>query len=338
LKINQIANNEIQIIEKQFYFCQLKFSINMEIAIENLVKRYGNQAAVDHISFQLKPGEILGFLGPNGAGKTTTMRIVSCFMAPSSGDVLLNGKSVFDNPTSFRKKIGYLPENNPLYYDMFVIDFLTYISQLQQVEKSKIPARVNEVISYVGLSNEKHKRIGELSKGYKQRVGLAQALIHEPELLILDEPTSGLDPNQIIEIRELIRNLGKQKTILLSTHILQEVEALCDRIIIINKGKIVTDSTPAQLQQNISSNGSLQVYIEPTKTNDNVLKQLMTLKYCNSVVQQEQENHFEFSTSNSYLLKKEVFDLCKINNWYLLEMHEVEARLEDIFRKLTTEN
>jgi len=310
----------------------------MEIFIENLEKKYGNQAAVDNISFSLKSGEILGFLGPNGAGKTTTMRMISCYMAPTSGNVLLNGKSVFENPVAFRRKIGYLPENNPLYYDMFVIDFLAYVAQLQQIEKSKIKERIKEIIDYVGLNNEKHKRISELSKGYKQRVGLAQALIHEPELLILDEPTSGLDPNQIIEIRELIRKLGKEKTILLSTHILQEVEALCDRIIIINKGKIVADSSPEQLQQSIKTGSRLLIEIEATSAVSNIFSQLQSLNSCVQAEEQNEKYQFALMANNVYLLKKDVFDLCKKNNWYLLKMYEEEAKLEDIFRKLTTGN
>ncbi len=311
----------------------------MHIEIRNLVKKYGEQAAVDDVSFELKSGEILGFLGPNGAGKTTTMRIISCFMAPTSGDVLLDGTSVFNNPVAFRKRIGYLPENNPLYYDMFITDFLEFMAGLQQMEKSRIHRRIKETIDFVGLGAEKHKKIGELSKGYKQRVGLAQALLHDPELLILDEPTSGLDPNQIIEIRDLIRNLGKHKTIILSTHILQEVEAVCDRLIIINKGKIAADSTPGLLQLQMSGGYRLQVEIEadvPQNKIEESLRQLEHLLELSSI--SSKKAHFQLTTAEPYLLKKKLFELCAEKKWYLLELHQSETRLEDIFRQLTIQN
>ncbi len=311
----------------------------MEIKIENLTKYYGIQKAVDSISFNLKSGEVLGFLGPNGAGKSTTMRIISCFMAPSSGDVLVNGKSIFENPEEFKSKIGYLPENNPLYLDMFVIDFLFYVAHLQQVPSDKIPQRVKQIIDYVGLNEEKHKKIGELSKGFRQRVGLAQALIHDPEVLILDEPTSGLDPNQIIEIRSLIKNLGREKTILLSTHIMQEVEATCDRIIIINRGKIVADSTPEMLQHQIHGDNLLTVQLEahlPINEISNRLKNLPAVE--DLQVMDEEQLQFQLRTSSNYDAKKQIFDLCVNEKWYLLQLKESEARLEDIFRQLTSNN
>lgn len=311
----------------------------MHIEIKNLIKKYGEQAAVDDVSFELKSGEILGFLGPNGAGKTTTMRILSCFMAPTSGDVLLDGISVFDNPVNFRKRIGYLPENNPLYYDMFITDFLEYMAGLQQMNKNLIPSKIKEIIDFVGLSAEKHKKIGELSKGYKQRVGLAQALLHDPELLILDEPTSGLDPNQILEIRDLIRDLGKQKTIILSTHILQEVEAVCNRLIIINKGKIIADSTPENLQAQISGEFKINIEIEsaePHSIVENEFRKIENILNVESNV--SQKNHFQLTTSNPYVVKKKVFELCRDKKWYLLELHQTETKLEDIFRQLTVNN
>ena len=311
----------------------------MEIIIENLTKKYGEQKAVNDISFQLKSGEVLGFLGPNGAGKSTTMRIISCFIAPSSGVVYANGKSIFQSPEEFKLKIGYLPENNPLYLDMFIHDYLAFIAAVQNVPRNKIESRVKEIISYVGLSDEKHKKIGELSKGYKQRVGLAQALIHDPEVLILDEPTSGLDPNQIIEIRELIKNLGKEKTILLSTHILQEVEATCDRIIIINKGKIVADSTPQALQQEMQS-GSLITFQVETKEAINkvsgMIKEIPSIP--DFKILDDKRYLYQLQSSAPYESKKALFDLCVKQGWYMLELKESETKLEDIFRKLTTEN
>ncbi len=221
----------------------------MSIVVNNLTKKFGSQRAVDNISFEVKTGEILGFLGPNGAGKTTTMKILTCYMAPSDGDAKINNLSILESQDEIKKKIGYLPENNPLYFDMPVLDYLKFVADLQGVQKDKIQDRIAEMVYVCGLNVEKHKKIGELSKGFRQRVGLAQAMIHDPEILILDEPTTGLDPNQIVEIRKLIKELGKQKTVILSTHILPEVEATCDRILIINNGKIVADGTSDMLRQ-----------------------------------------------------------------------------------------
>lgn len=200
----------------------------MDIILENLTKKYGYQKAVDQISFHVKTGEVLGFLGPNGAGKTTTMKILAGLIAPNEGDARIGNFSVKENPDEIRKLIGYLPENNPLYTEMPVIDYLEFSGAIQGIPKGKIQERIREMIRTCGLNAEKHKKIGELSKGYRQRVGLAQAMIHDPKILILDEPTTGLDPNQIVEIRRLIKELGKEKTVILSTHILPEVEATCD--------------------------------------------------------------------------------------------------------------
>ena len=197
----------------------------MSIVVDNLTKKFGSQRAVDNISFEVKTGEILGFLGPNGAGKTTTMKIITCYMAPNEGNVKVNNLSILEKQEDIKKMIGYLPENNPLYTDMPVLEYLEFVAELQNIPKEKIPKRIGEMVYVCGIDVEKHKKIGELSKGYKQRVGLAQAMIHDPEILILDEPTSGLDPNQIVEIRKLIKEIGKQKTVILSTHILPEVEA-----------------------------------------------------------------------------------------------------------------
>ena len=221
----------------------------MSIVVENLTKKYGSQRAVDNISFEVKTGEVLGFLGPNGAGKTTTMKILTCFMAPNDGDAKINGLSIHEHQDEIKRNIGYLPESNPLYQDMPVLEYLEFVAELQGVPKEKIQERIAEMVILTGLNKEKHKIISELSKGYRQRVGLAQAMIHDPDILILDEPTTGLDPNQIVEIRKLIKELGKEKTVILSTHILPEVEATCDRIIIINNGKIVADGTSEVLRK-----------------------------------------------------------------------------------------
>ena len=233
----------------------------MGINVRNLVKEYGSQRAVDDISFEVRTGDILGFLGPNGAGKSTTMKIITCYLRPNSGSVDLDGYNIEDHANEVRRRIGYLPENNPLYLEMSIVDYLAYSAALNQVEKNRINSRVREMIEITGLTKERHKLIGELSKGYRQRVGLAQALIHDPDVLILDEPTTGLDPNQIVEIRSLIKEIGKEKTIMLSSHILQEVEATCDRIIIINQGKIAADATTADLKRRASGAERVRVQI-----------------------------------------------------------------------------
>ena len=219
----------------------------MSLSVKNITKQYKKQIAVDDISFEIKSGEIVGFLGPNGAGKSTTMKIISCFIPPTKGTVTVCGFDVSNDDLKVKKKVGYLPESNPLYYDMYVKEFLSFIASLHKINNKK--ERIKEMIEMVGLQNEQHKKIGTLSKGYKQRVGLAQAMIHDPDVLILDEPTSGLDPNQIIEIRELIKNFGKDKTVLLSTHIMQEVESMCDRVIIINEGKLVADDSVESIKK-----------------------------------------------------------------------------------------
>ncbi len=310
----------------------------MSILVENLTKQYGPQKAVDEISFQVNTGEILGFLGPNGAGKTTTMKIVTCFMAPSSGDVKVNNFSIHKNPEEIKKKIGYLPENNPLYYDMPVIEYLDFVGELQGIDKSKIQSKIEEMVHVCGLNAEKHKKIGELSKGYRQRVGLAQAMIHDPEILILDEPTTGLDPNQIIEIRKLIRHLGKEKTVILSTHILPEVEATCDRILIINKGKIVADGTPETLRKQAKGNEVLRIQIADSNNRDNVISSLQSLETVNMVDPVANTNDsYVIQSKEGASSRRALFNLCVQRNWVLTEMTPIETKLEDIFRELTTD-
>jgi len=220
----------------------------MSLKIQNLVKVYGTQNAVDNISFEVKQGEIVGFLGPNGAGKSTTMKIATCYLTATSGKVEVCGYDVQNDAMEVRRNIGYLPEHNPLYLEMYVKEFLAFVGGLYQIKGQKLQNRIAEVIDLVGLQLEQKKKIGQLSKGYRQRVGLAQALIHDPKVLILDEPTTGLDPNQLAEIRGVIRNIGKEKTVVFSTHIMQEVEAICDRVVIINHGKIVNDSELSALK------------------------------------------------------------------------------------------
>jgi ABC-2 type transport system ATP-binding protein len=309
----------------------------MSIVVKNLTKKFGSQRAVDNISFEVKTGEILGFLGPNGAGKTTTMKILTCYMAPSDGDAKINNLSILESQDSIKKKIGYLPENNPLYYDMPVLDYLKFVADLQGVQKDKIQNRIAEMVHVCGLNVEKHKKIGELSKGFRQRVGLAQAMIHDPEILILDEPTTGLDPNQIVEIRKLIKELGKQKTVILSTHILPEVEATCDRILIINNGKIVADGTPDMLRKHASGEEMLRVQIREFENMDIVMTALKSLDSV-AIVDfiKELPDSFLVTSKGNQNLRKDIFKLCVQKNWVLTEMTPIETKLEDIFRELTT--
>jgi ABC-2 type transport system ATP-binding protein len=311
----------------------------MSIIVSNLTKKFGSQRAVDNISFEVRTGEILGFLGPNGAGKTTTMKIITCYMAPNDGDVKVNDHSILEYPEEIKRKIGYLPENNPLYGEMPVLEYLEFVAELQNVPKAKISKRINEMIFVCGLDVEKHKKINELSKGYKQRVGLAQAMIHDPEILILDEPTSGLDPNQIVEIRKLIRKLGKQKTVILSTHILPEVEATCDRILIINNGKIVADGTADMLRKRAQGQEVLKVQIIDSDNRDNVFSSLKNLETVSLVdFDKEDKNSFIINSKDEISSRKDIFQLCVKNNWVLTEMTPLETKLEDIFRELTTTN
>jgi ABC-2 type transport system ATP-binding protein len=307
----------------------------MDIVVENLTKKYGAQRAVDNISFRVKTGEILGFLGPNGAGKTTTMKAIVTYLTPNEGDIHVGNFSIHQNPDEIKKLIGYLPENNPLYSEMPVIDYLKFVAELQGIEKEKIRDKILEMINICGLEGEKHKKIGELSKGYKQRVGLAQALIHDPQVLILDEPTSGLDPNQIVEIRELIKKIGREKTVILSSHILAEVEATCDRILIINKGKIVADGTSKDLRKQSEGREILKVKIEDGEKND-VFKSLQALSSIGIVdFMKQDESAYEIQSKPGISSRKEIFRLCVDKGWTLTEMTPIETKLEDIFRELT---
>ncbi|TAL62328.1 MAG: ATP-binding cassette domain-containing protein [Bacteroidetes bacterium] len=308
----------------------------MDILVESLSKKYGAQRAVDNISFQIKRGEIIGFLGPNGAGKTTTMKIITCFMAPTEGDVKIGDHSIRENPERVKQLIGYLPEHNPLYLDMPVIDYLKFVAQLQGVKKNMVEQRIREMVAKCGLNAEKHKKIGELSKGFRQRVGLAQAMIHNPEILILDEPTTGLDPNQIVEIRNLIRELGKEKTVILSTHILPEVEATCTRIMIINKGKIVADGSSATLRKQAQGQEILKVKIEDESDRNLIYASLRSIDTVSLVdFLSANENVFEVQSKPGLSSRRNIFEMCIKNKWVLTELSGIETRLEDIFRNLT---
>lgn len=306
----------------------------MDISVKNVTKRYGTQCAVDNISFTVKTGEVLGFLGPNGAGKTTTMKAIACYLAPNEGDIVVGQNSVTVNPENVKKTIGYLPEHNPLYLEMGVIDYLKFVGELQGVSKQHLDGRVKEMVKDCGLQRECHKRIGALSKGYRQRVGLAQALIHDPEVLILDEPTTGLDPNQIVEIRELIKKIGREKTVILSSHILAEVEATCDRILIISNGKIVADGTADDLRKKAQGNELLQVSLGNADKNEafEALKLLPTVQVVDF---SDDKGGYIIQSKSGEQSSKAVFDLCVEKGWYLTQLSTIETKLEDVFRDLT---
>lgn len=314
----------------------------MSIIVNNLSKHYGNVKAVDDISFEIHHGEIVGFLGPNGAGKTTTMRILTSFLSPTSGTVSIEGKDIREDSLATRKMIGYLPEHNPLYSDMNVIDYLEYVAKLHGVNRSNIAKRIREMINVCGINSVKHMDIGQLSKGYRQRVGLAQAMIHDPKILIMDEPTSGLDPNQIVEIRNLIRQLGKEKTVILSTHILPEVQATCNRVLIISKGKIVADGTPAELQSGFQ--GSERVFVEleapDNFTFEMIQIRLNTIPAIKQITLLDNRNglmRIKIEVDKGIDTRKQIFQLFVENKWNLLELHREQTSLEDVFHQLTLE-
>lgn len=312
----------------------------MSIAVRNLTKYYGQEKAVDDITFDVKTGEILGFLGPNGAGKTTTMKIITCYMPQSSGKVEVDGLDTLERSLEVRRKIGYLPEHNPLYLDMNVLEYLEFCAQLHGLKNGVLSQRLKEMVDVCGLGDVRHKDIGELSKGYRQRVGLAQAMIHDPEVLILDEPTSGLDPNQIVEIRKLIRQLGRAKTVILSTHILPEVQATCDRVIIIHEGKIVADGSPEQLQQQFQGAEMLMIELKADVGNamTDILPKLQSLNHVERVelLSSDTNKHrFILHTAKGSDIREEVFNKSVAERWALLELSRRSTSLEEVFHKLT---
>ena len=298
----------------------------MSIEVKSLFKYYGQQAAVNDVSFSVKQGEILGFLGPNGAGKSTTMKIITGFIPSHSGEVTVCGLKVGVDNLEARKLIGYLPENNPLYLDMYVKEYLEFVGGIYRIKKLK--SRVNEMIDAVGLGIEQNKKIGALSKGYRQRVGLAQAIIHDPKVLILDEPTSGLDPNQLVEIRELIRTIGKEKTVMFSTHIMQEAEAICDRLVIINKGRIVANDRALSLQE---KNEEQTSYIEF----DQVVSKAQLAKIIGVKNVEAVKNGWLVSTDQKIDLNKEISLRAQQEGWLILTLKTEKKTLEEVFRNLT---
>lgn len=313
----------------------------MSIAVRNLVKKYGDTAAINDISFDVGTGEILGFLGPNGAGKTTTMKIITCYMPPSSGSVEVDGLNTAEQSLDVRRKIGYLPEMNPLYLDMNVIDYLEYSAQLHGLRGSAVQLRIKEMVHDCGLEDVRHKDIGEMSKGYRQRVGLAQSMIHDPEVLILDEPTSGLDPNQIAEIRALIKQLGRAKTVILSTHILSEVQATCDRVLIIHEGKIVANGSPAQLQQEFQGADTITIELRtgPGDPLTLIAPKLKAVAYVSGVTllaNDDGRSTFEIHADKGNDIREALFRIAVSEGWIVLEMHRRVTTLEEVFHKLTT--
>lgn len=310
------------------------------ISVKNLTKYYGDFQALKGISFDIKSGEIVGILGPNGAGKSTTLRILTCYFNPTSGDAIIDGKSILEEENNVKKIIGYLPESAPLYNDMCVFDYLVYMADIQELERSKLNERLHYVVNVCRLKEVISKPIGELSKGYKQRVGLAGAIIHDPKILILDEPTNGLDPNQIVEIRELIKELGKEKTVLVSTHILSEVEATCSRAIIINKGNIIADDTPENLSLNFGNNDKSSTIKISIKTNDNIESVKEKLLSVSDIYKVEIEDNFnnikELTIySNSEEPRDEIYRFIKSTDWIIYEMTRVKENLETVFHTLT---
>lgn len=300
----------------------------MSVKVRALTKEFGHQTAVNQLTFDANPGEILGFLGPNGAGKTTTMKMLCCYTSPTRGTATICDYDINESPLAVRKKIGYLPEHNPLYDDMYVKEYLHFVASIHKLESKS--ARIAQIIDLTGLGDEQNKIIGTLSKGYRQRVGLAQAIIHDPEVLILDEPTSGLDMNQLIDIRALIRQLGKEKTVIFSSHIMQEVHALCDRVVIINHGHLVANESIGNLGRRLS--GSQLVYVKFDHHNVK-LDSLKTIKGLNDVIFDGE--HHVFSSDTDVDIRRDIFQHAVGNQLVIIEMRKETANMEDIFRKLT---
>ncbi len=302
----------------------------MSIVVENISKLFGAQKALDEVSFTVDPGQVVGFLGPNGAGKSTMMKIISCFLPQSSGKVTVDGFDVTTQSIDVRKRVGYLPEHNPLYHDMYIKEFLTFVGGIH-LPKNEVEKRVKQMIEITGLGPEQNKKIGALSKGYRQRVGLAQSMIHNPGVLILDEPTTGLDPNQLVEIRQLIRTIGKEKTVILSTHIMQEVEAICDRVVIINKGKIVADDDTRMLQQRAVDHGIIVVEFDKPVAKEVLLgiKGVISAEEIHS-------NTWKIKSAKGKDIRADLFQMAVAKSLSVITLQKEESNLENIFRQLTT--
>jgi ABC-2 type transport system ATP-binding protein len=316
------------------------------IRVENLTKDYGPTRAVDKVTFSVHKGEVLGFLGPNGAGKSTTMKMLTCFLSPTAGTARVAGFDVFDQSLEVRRRIGYLPEDTPIYRDMTVLEYLQFAAELRGMDPAKSPGRIKEIGGRCGLGDVAGKLVGELSKGYRQRLGLAQAMLHDPDILILDEPTSGLDPNQIVEIRSLIKEIGKERTVILSTHILPEVQATCSRILIISGGKLVADGTPEALRARekrgryrvvVHANGA--AFRAPETSREAIrasLGKLPGVGACETVSGEDGAFSFGLDSATSDDLRPLLFKAAVENKWTLLELVRESVSLEDVFRNLTT--
>lgn len=303
----------------------------LTVSVQNLTKEYGTQKAIDNLSFEINKGEVVGFLGPNGAGKSTTMKILSCYIEPSQGDANICGANIYENPVEVRRHVGYLPEHNPLYLDMYVKEYLLFTANMHKLGK-KSKQRVSSVVERTGLGLEQNKKIGQLSKGYRQRVGLAQALIHDPEVLILDEPTSGLDPNQIVDIRDLIKDVGREKTIILSTHIMQEVTAMCDRVMIINRGHIVADSSLDEILERFSGRQTITLEFK----NSIGAEKIERIEGVHKVVKNGDKLMVSCKTDSD--VREKIFNLAVLEKNPIMRLEPVLEDLEQIFRQLTVEN
>lgn len=302
------------------------------ISLTNVSKVYDKQVAVNNISFSVQKGEIVGFLGPNGAGKSTTMKMITTYLSPTSGKIEVCGLDTQMAYMEVRKKIGYLPEHNPLYLDMYIKEYLSFVAKINHIPRKNIKNRIAEMIEICGLTKEQHKKIGALSKGYRQRVGLAQALIHNPEVLILDEPTTGLDPNQIIEIRNLIKEIGKEKTVIFSTHILPEVEAICDKVIVIHEGKLVANDTIAGLKQSLSAQTYIDLSVDTQKP---IL--LADFEGLTAVAKIELASPYNLHayTQDSKEASKQLFERCVQREYTVIAIHQQEKSMESLFKILT---
>ena len=310
------------------------------IHVENLTKYYTHLCAVDQINFDIQKGEILGLLGPNGAGKTTTLRMLTGYLQPSSGSINIKGLSIDKHVLKIKKLLGYLPESAPLYHDMLVFDYLKYVAAIREIDSDQKLPRIRQLADLCGINEVMSKPIGELSKGYKQRVGLAHAMMNDPEVLVLDEPTSGLDPNQIVEIRRIIKEIGKEKTIIISTHILSEAEATCDRIVIINQGKIVADGSTENLKQSASGKNIMHLCLQNAdfKTVGANLSKLDGVESVTRITETDSELDVRLTCQSAGDLRPDVYRIIKDTDWILLDFHQETQTLENIFRKLTKEN
>lgn len=302
----------------------------MSIIAKNITKVYGKQKALDNVSLEINAGEVVGLLGPNGAGKSTMMKIISCFLPPTSGTVSVYGFDIFEQELEVKRLVGYLPENNPLYYDMYVREYLHFLAGIHKLGRNS-KSRINNIIDITGLGLEQNKKIGALSKGYRQRVGIAQALLHDPSVLILDEPTSGLDPNQLLEIRSLIKQIGKEKTVLLSTHIMQEVEAICDRAVIIHLGNIVADDATANLSKRAASKDIIQIEFSTAIDKEKLksLKGVLRVKHI-------KDNSWEVEASQERDIREDIFKFAVKNKTSVLSLNRQQQSLEEVFQSLTT--